>query len=255
MTAGDLSPSVSATASDDASQLLLPIDLPVLRTFGNFVVTPENRAVIEHLRHLTSGDTECNRQVVLWGRRGVGKTHLLQAVYHMVFDKGMRVAWVPMRKMLSQSGDMLSGLHQVPVVCIDDIDVIGLNSDWQFALFRLMNAVRDRDGVLLMASSLSPHDMSFLMRDVSSRLLGGTVYRLCPMSDEELVATMKQYAKTHDYALSEQVAQYLVNNFPRDLTTLTGMLDRMGNESRVQQRKMTVPLAKELFGANKTTAP
>lgn len=259
MAAGDSPPPASEAARDrtrrvvNTRQLLLSIDLPVWRTFANFVVAPQNREIVEHLRRLPSSDADGDRQIVLWGPRGVGKTHLLQAVCHLFADSGARVAWVPLKQVLSQRNDLLDGLSEVPVVCVDDIDAIGMNSEWQFALFRLMNQMRDSKGALLMSSGLSPRNMGFLMRDVSSRLLGGTVYQVRSLSDDELVRVMSQYAQAHGYEVSEPVGRYIVSNFPRELTTLTELLDRLSQFALSQQRKITVPLLQRMAAERRAT--
>ena len=235
-------------------QILLPVDFPVRRSFKNFIVSSANQSVVEHLRHLGSGETGCGRQIALWGRRGVGKTHLLQAVCQEAAAGGLRAAWVPLKRVLSGGVAVLEGMEDVPVVCIDDIDVIGRNSDWQFALFRLINRLRARDHILLTASRESPREMKFLMRDLSSRLLWGAVYAVEAMTDEELMLAMGRYAESRHYALTERATQYMLNNFPRDLTTLTEMLDRLGELSREENCKITVPLVKRLAAAESAGA-
>lgn len=280
------------TPDERVRQLTLPVDFPVHHTFDNFVVTPTNRPVVEHLRRLAGRDKHaapgdgrtrrlayahravmerlrrlvgaderdkhfvleggdnggdgCERQVALCGGRGVGKTHLLRAVCQAASVAGLRAAWVPVKRVLPEGGGLLDGLDSVPVVCLDDIDAIGRDSDWQLALFRLINNSRARGHVLLTASRVSPRDMDFLMRDVSSRLLWGVVYALEPMSDKELARTMACYARARNYVLTERATQYMVNNLPHDLTTLTALLDRLGNLSREGNREITVPLVKRL---------
>lgn len=227
-------------------QLSLPVNFPAHRTFDNYLPSAENEVAVRHLRSLGGETPEHARQVFLWGARGVGKTHLLQAVCHDAAMRGERAVWLPVEQAMAQGGDAVKGFETMPVVCLDGIDAIGIDSEWQFALFRLINGIRANRGLLLMSGSRAPQRMDFLMRDLSSRVLWGTVYHIRPLSDDDLGQAMRLYAQSRHISLSEQVTRYLIGSFPRDLKTMTGWIDRLCEVARADRRNITVPLIKEL---------
>ena len=80
-----------------------------------------NREALEHLYGLRvgSGGGTC-----LWGERGTGKSHLLQAMCTRIAGQGGRSAYLPLGEHAALEPGMLQGLEQLHLVCMDDMDAV-----------------------------------------------------------------------------------------------------------------------------------
>jgi DnaA family protein len=83
--------------------------------------------------------------------------------------------------------------------------------------------------------------------DLVTRLGWGLVYQVHELTDEEKIEAMKSHAITRGLELSQEVCGYLLRHARRDLPSLMATLDALNGYSLANQRKVTVPLVRELL--------
>ncbi len=226
-------------------QIPLNIRLRNGATFSNFIADPS----FEALNYLQTIIRVAEPQsVYLWGADSTGKSHLLQGACHAVSKMGGMTAYIPLAQTDEVSPEMLVGMENMALVCIDDIDkVVGIN-DWEIALFHLYNRIRENDAQLFVAANISPGAISINMPDLRSRLSWGMVFKLSQPSDEIKVKILQQRARERGMDMPEEVACFLLRNIPRDMHALLAVLDLLDYESQVAQHRLTIPFVKKYLG-------
>ena len=218
-------------------QLPLAVRLNDSATFDNFFAAGNENAVHD-LR------TTAHPFIYLWGVSGTGKTHLLQAACHA---KGSGSVYLP----LGDEGvvpEMLEGMEQLPLLCLDNVDAIAGDIAWETALFHLYNRLRDLNHQLIVAASMSPTALPLQLADLKSRFSWGISYQLLELSDTNKVLAMQERAQRRGMHLPTEVAEYLLKRFPRDMISLFELIERLDEGSLVAQRKITIPFVRELLG-------
>jgi DnaA-homolog protein len=215
-------------------QLPLPIGTAAARSFDNFAVGA-NAAVLAHLRSLEPGAAP----LYLWGPRGSGKTHLLQACIGRLQAEGVRCASFGADVGLPWSGDTDWG-----AVLIDDCE--RLDSAQQHAAFTLFVEAATSRTLILAAGRLPPVDLG-LREDLRSRLGWGHVMALQPLTEHEARAELRRESDRRGILLSDDVMAYLLSHFERDMKSLFELLDRLDQFSMSQQRGVTIPLLKQML--------
>jgi DnaA family protein len=204
------------------------------RTFENFLPGP-NAAAIAHLLALAPGAPP----VYLWGPAGSGKTHLLHAVVHWAQERGESTAWFCAQAALP---------WQVPEHCnwlvFDDCDAF--DEARQHAAFTLFVEASGRGAVVLAAGGVPPVDLA-VREDLRTRLGWGHVFALEPLAEPEARAALRREADRRGTFLSDDVMDYLLTRFARDLKHLMSQLDRLDEFSRSTKRPITVPLLKQML--------
>ncbi len=223
----------------------MPIQLVERTTFSNFLAG-ENRAAITCLKEVAEHYSEA--QVLLWGKGARGKTHLLQALCHHASSLGLRPAYLPLAEVLYTAPEMLEGMERMDLVCVDDVDAVAGQMVWEEALFGLINACRQARCPLVFSSSLPPSDAGFSLPDLQSRLMWGPVFQLRALDDEQLKASLRQRAEARGLDMEEAVIRFMLERMPRDYASLIDSIDRLDAEALAQQRRITVPLVKEVLG-------
>ena len=71
---------------------------------------------------------------------------------------------------------MLTGLEQLGLVCLDDLDSIAGNEEWEQAIFHLYNRLHDLQKPLLMTACNSPKGSLIKLADLKSRLAWDHVF-------------------------------------------------------------------------------
>lgn len=188
------------------------------------------------------------KQLYFWGGSGLGKSHLLQACCNLASKNKKTVCYLTHEEITGQSSDMFDGLEQIDLLCLDDIEKWLIDKEWQVALFNLINRVRENNHCLLMASAKPPEEAFVKLADLRSRLSWGPVFQLQPLSDKEKFQALKFRAKKNGLELSENVADYLMQRYPRDTFGLFERLAVLDQASMAMQRRLTIPLVKSVFG-------
>ena len=230
------------------TQYSLDIALPKFATFETFIDT--SGQLLSELTQLLEEKAESKSepyQYFLWGSVSTGKTHLLQAICNQLASTEQNVIYLPMKELVHQSADILNDMQQLDVLCIDDVDAVLGDEQWDRQLFILINELRAKNKSIVMTASSSPHEIKVSFPDLASRLVWGPVYKLSLLQDEEKSRAIQAHAKVRGLEVSDEVCSYLLKRFPRDLNKLIELLDQLDKESLVQQKKVTVPFVKTVL--------
>lgn len=221
-------------------QIPLAIGPEPARTFENFLSGP-NAAAVAHLLALQPGAPP----VYLWGPPGSGKSHLLHAAIHRAQERGESTAWF-------STGTGLP--WQAPEHCawlvFDDCEAF--DETQQHAAFALFVDATVRGAAILAAGRLPPVDLA-IREDLRTRLGWGHVFALEPLAEPEVRAALRREADRRGTFLSDEVMDYLLTRFARDLKHLMGQLDRLDEFSLSTKRAITVPLLKQMLAEDEPT--
>ncbi|PWB50417.1 MAG: DnaA regulatory inactivator Hda [Nitrosomonadales bacterium] len=215
-------------------QLLLDIAADMTPTLDNFI-PGRNVELLHTLQTILQGGAG-EHFVYVWGEPGSGRSHLLRAWIHAARQQGMRAAYVPGEIPLQWEG---SGL-----VAVDD--VARLCQDGQIALFHLYNRLRESGGALLVSGPVAPAGLD-LRPDLLTRLGWGLVYQVQGLNDAEKALALQEHARARGFALPQEVLDYLLRHWRRDLPSLMAVLDALDRITLEQRRPVTVPLLRQLL--------
>jgi len=232
-------------------QLPLGFEPGELFTFESYVAG-ENAIAVGIARQSAEGGQASNKtekQLYFWGDSGLGKSHLLQACCNLAAKNQRTVCYLTKDEIIGQTTDMFDGLEQIELICLDDIDSWLLDADWEQALFNLINRVRENNHCLLMASLHPPEEAFVKLPDLRSRLAWGPVFHLQALSDKEKYQALHYRARQNGLELPENVADYLMQRYPRDMFGLFERLAVLDKASMAMKRRLTIPLVKSVFGA------
>lgn len=228
-----------------SGQIPLAIGLSDEATFENFEGN-QHQQIIQFLESAIQGSEE--RFIYLWGKPGVGKSHLLQACCHAMGTRGSTAFYLPLKDYADLGPRMIEDLDGINLVTIDDIDAIAKRPEWEEALFHLYNRVRSGPNILIVSGSRAPTTLDLQLPDLKSRLAWGLVFQVQELSDAEKILVLIRRAKARGLELSESVATYLLSHCSRVMTDLMKILDQLDFASLREQRRLTIPFVKEVLG-------
>ncbi len=223
-------------------QIPLAIGPSPLHTFDGFV-PGANAAALAHLRALAASLPQPTRPpappVYLWGPRGSGKTHLLHALADAANTRGQRVGWFDSASAAPWPFD-----ESWSLVLLDACE--SLDEAQQQAAFAIFIEAGTHGVPIAAAGALPPIDLP-LRDDLRTRLAWGPVFALEALAESDARAALRREADRRGIFLSDEVMDYLLTRFSRDLQHLMALLDRLDEFALAQQRAVTVPLLRRMF--------
>lgn len=198
-------------------------------TLANFIVGPNSEAVAV-ISELKEGRGP--QFTYLWGYEGVGKTHLVRAL-------GKQSEGVPVFE------------EDQSIYTVDDVQ--NLSPDELQQLFVLYNTVREHSGThLVVTADRSPKDFERqgFRKDLTSRFSWGVVFELSPLSDEQKRRVILEAASQTGLKVAPEVLNWIENNFPRDMHTMSNLLHSLDRYAMSAKRAVTIPLIKEWLERN-----
>ena len=219
-------------------QIALDIGLARGPTLAGFCAGP-NEAALAHLQLWAGNPTRSPVPTYLWGASASGKTHLLKAVAESLREQGASAGWLD------------ASVHEPPefderwaVVLLDEVHLYtAVQQHTAFNWF--VNAQTLQRGVLA-AGAMPPADLK-LREDLRTRLGWGHVFHLHVLSEPERRAVLRQAADARGVFLSDEVMDFMLTRFSRDLGSLMQLLDQLDGYALQTKRAITIPLIKSML--------
>ncbi len=187
----------------------------------------------------------------LWGGHSTGKSHLVLAMAERMQQNQQQVVYLPMAELIDKSGkELLRSLENVDVICIDDLDMISQSRQWQEDLFHCFNRLQNSHCKLLIAAENNPGHLDIDLADLRSRLSTGLIYQLQPLNDDDILNALIMQAQTRGLEMTQDVAQYLLRHYSRDMGEQMRLLQTLDDASMAAQRKLTIPFVKQVLDAS-----
>ena len=235
-------------------QLILDLLPETPPSLDNFVVGSNGEALAGLAGWLAADSRET--LLLLWGEPASGKTHLLRASGARYIDAqddralaGLEAAESGDDTMATTTPESIPGIptRASPVrYAIDNIEA--LDERGQIALFNLFNRLRATNGAgRLLAAAAAPPQQLTVREDLRTRLGSGLVYRLQPLSEAEQDAALTAQAARRGLRLPTGALAYLRSRAPRDMRSLSALLDALDRYSLERRRPITLPLLREVL--------
>jgi len=222
-------------------QIALDIAMPGPATLDNFFPGP-NSAVHAHLQRLVQGQQVPDALAVptyLWGPEGSGKTHLLRAV-----EEGLRARGAS-AGCLDASGTAPPEFDESwAMVLMDDVHLY--SADQQHTAFAWFVQAHSLQRPVIAAGSSAPADL-LLREDLRTRLGWGHIFAMQPLAEAQSRAVLRQAADARGLFLSDEVMDYTLRRFSRDLGSLLALLDELDRYALQTQRAITIPLIRSML--------
>ena len=236
--------SPSSKVNQSFRQLPLHFDVREVFSFDT-LVAGDNEIAIGIVRQCALGEGE--KQVYIWSAHGEGKSHLLQAACHLAANEQRTVCYLPAEEIIQQPAQVLEGLEQLNLVCLDNVELMAQSPEWEEALFDLINRMRESGNNLLLSASATPEALAIKLPDLRSRLAWGPVFQLQALNDEAKRQALCIRAGQRGLEMPDNVAEYLIRHYPRDLFGLFERLDMLDTAAMAMQRRLTVPFVKSVL--------
>lgn len=226
------------------AQLPLGIKLNDEARFENYLIAASNQPLTDVL----TDASQAAQVVYVRANPGTGLSHLLQALCHQETLTSQPAIYIPLAERDQWSPELLAGVGNVSLVCLDDVDQIAGDEAWERALFTAFNDIVAGTTRLVMGGRKNPGEAGFGLADLQSRLQSALLYQLHGLDDQEKRLLLQLRARGRGMNLSPAVAEYILARTERGLPALMTVLDKLDASTLAHQRPLTIPLVRQTMG-------
>ncbi len=227
-------------------------------TFANFITGPSNQLAAAAAQTVSENPGRAYNPLFVFGRVGLGKTHLIRAVAHAILQKNPK-ATVVYQTTEQFVNDVVSGIqnkrmHEVrrlyrscDVLLVDDIQFIAGKEASQDEFFHTFNALHAAQSQVVVTSDKLPHEIKDLEDRIRSRFQWGLIVDLQPPELETRMAILRTKAETDGIPLADEVALFIAQSVRSNVRELEGCLIRVSASATLNKEPLTVELAKNVL--------
>ena len=224
--------------------------------FTNFVEGKSNQLARAASQQVGENPGKAYNPLFLYGGVGLGKTHLMHAVGHLMKQRNgeARVAYVHSERFV---GDMVRALQHntmndfkaayrsLDALLIDDIQFFANKDRSQEEFFHTFNELLEGQRQVILTCDRYPKEVSGLEERLKSRFGWGLTVAIEPPELETCVAILMTKAQNVGVALPEEVAFFVAKRIRSNIRELEGALRRVIANSRFTGQPITLDFAKE----------
>ncbi len=226
--------------------------------FDDFVTGPSNQLASAAAKSVADNPGNAYNPLFVFGRVGLGKTHLAQAIGHRVYQRS------PQTKVVYQTteqfvNDVIQGIRfermteiretyrACDLLIIDDIQFIAGKEACQAEFFHTFNALHQSKKQVVVTSDKLPHEIKDLEDRIKSRFQWGLIVDLQPPELETRVAIVKKKAESDGIDLPDDVAMYIAQSVRSNVRELEGCLIRVSAFASLSNQTISLELAKSVL--------
>lgn len=232
-------------------QMPLKMGLRDNACFETFVTERESQALAFNGLQLALTQSS-GSAFYLYGESGVGKTHLMQASCRFVTEQKQASVYLPFEDhSLPLIPDVLTGLEQMPLVCLDDIGSIIGNVKWEESLANLIIKSSVQGHTLILTGTLPINDWAIATTDLAKALMTVLPIEMHAIVEkEEVILALQRHSLRLGFELPNEVGNYLIKQFSTDLQELLAVLKLLEQATLVEKRRLTLPFVKLVLQKN-----
>ena len=225
--------------------------------FDSYVAGPSNEVALSAARDVIAKPGKKYNPLVIVGKSGLGKTHLLNSIgLELAKKKHAVVACLSTQAFVDELIAAIDGnrvdwwrarYRRATALLLDDIHLLAGKERTQEELFNLFNQLVDADRQLVFTAPAHPNTLEGLEERIVSRLEGGLVAEIVEPDKELRRSVLERLLAQQHVPLEPALLDYLADRPIDSVRSLTGVVQRVVEAAAAQDAPVTAGLAREVL--------
>lgn len=229
-------------------------DIPSSYTFQNFIVGASNRFAHAAAVAVAKHPGGSYNPLFIYGNSGLGKTHLLNAIYNEVKNQ------FPEKQMIYTNGEAFTNelilsireektnafrekYRKVDILFIDDIHFIAGKESTQEEFFNTFNSLHQENKQIVVTSDRPPKEIQTLSERIRYRFEMGLLADIQQPDFETRVAIIRRKAELINFDIPEDIVQYIADQLKNNVRQLEGTVNKLHAFSKLTGEPPSINVA------------
>ncbi|PIR02303.1 MAG: chromosomal replication initiator protein DnaA [Candidatus Nealsonbacteria bacterium CG_4_8_14_3_um_filter_34_13] len=226
--------------------------------FENFVVGPFNELATAAATAAIKDPGRIYNPLFIYGRVGLGKTHLLQAMGNEAskIKPQKKIRYIPSEKLISMVvnsirnhniEELKSDLRKIDILIVDDVQFFAGKDKTQEEFFHIFNTLYQENKQIVLSSDRSPKAIPAITERLKSRFEGGMVADIGFPDYETRLAILKQKSQEKNADFPVKILEYAATNIQKNIRELESALNRLIVFKKINGKIPTLEETKKLL--------
>ncbi|MFH0920835.1 MAG: chromosomal replication initiator protein DnaA [Fibrobacterota bacterium] len=231
-------------------------------TFENFVIGSNNEFAYTSALAVAEAPGRTNfNPLFIYGKTGLGKTHLLQAIGHFALaeETAVRVLYITSHQFLTEymnfihgdkkkSQEFTSRYKNIDILLIDDIHFLAGKKETQNQFYLIFEALASEKKQIVITSDRPPSEIKDMAQNLLNRFSGGLLVDIQPPGYETKMAILQKKAEQNGLDLPPDVLEIIAGCPTQNVRELDGLLIKVIAYSNFTGHDITPELLRQVLG-------
>jgi chromosomal replication initiator protein len=228
-------------------------------TFDNFIVGEHNELAKAACHAVCENLGKIYNPLFIYGKVGLGKTHLLQSIGNhvrsadgakkIVYTTSERFTAELINSIRSNKADKFKEEYQkIDLLIIDDVQFLAGKEKTQQEFFHIFNSLYNLNKQIVISSDRPPKSISTLEERLRSRFEGGMIVDVSQPDLETRIAILRIKAMERGFYLSDDVLRFMAENIKNNIRELEGALNRVIAICQLNDKEPTQQMVEQALG-------
>ena len=236
-------------------------------TFEHFVVGKSNELAAAAAHAVAEAPGRVYNPFFIYGRTGLGKTHLMQAIGHEVLARqpNIRVTYLSSEQFTNEmvasiqtrkNAEFRRRFRETDLLLIDDIHFLKGKEGTQDEFFHTFNALYEAGRQIVLTSDRPPAEIGGLEARLVSRFQWGMVADIELPDIEHRIAILQHKAELDHLQLTfpQDVIEYIAESISSSVRELEGSIIKILAYASLKHRPIDLTLAQEALHSQSSSA-
>jgi len=208
------------------------------RTFDNFVPGPSNKLAYSASKKVAEKPGLVYNPLFIYGKVGLGKTHLLHAIGNAVKKQypHLKVKYMQAKQFTEdyvshiksdKQSEFREKYREIDVLLVDDIQFLTKGESTQEEFFHIFNELYERQKQIVIAADRSPKELEKISERLRTRFAWGLIADISKPTLEERVLILEQKAQERGVSLPKEVLDIIASEIDSNVRELESALNKL----------------------------